>query len=71
MQIDWISLGIGGLIGAFFSWIITKIYYEKAKEDSNAQAQNVKKNHEEIIQNFNEIKENSIIIEEIGTKNRL
>ena len=44
MKIDWISLFIGGFIGAFFSWIITKFYYEKTKEDNNinAEKQNIK-----------------------------
>ena len=64
MKIDWISLFIGGIIGAFFSWIITKIYYEKAKNDSNMSAEkkniNDEKKHQEIIEKLNDIKDNSL-----------
>lgn len=64
MKIDWLSLIIGGIIGAFFSWIITKIYYEKAKKDNNMNAKkknmNDEKNHKEIIEKLNDIKDNSI-----------
>ena len=65
MNIDWISLLIGGIIGAFFSWIITKIYYEKAKKDSNRNAEkkniNDEKKHREIIEKLNDIKDNSLL----------
>ncbi len=64
VKIDWLSLIIGGIIGAFFSWIITKIYYEKAKKDNNMNAKkknmNDEKNHKEIIEKLNDIKDNSI-----------
>ena len=30
-----ILLIIGAVIGAFFSWLPTKIYYEKGKKDSD------------------------------------
>ena len=59
MNIDWISILIGGIIGAFFSWVITKIYYEKAKKDSNRNAEkkniNDAKKHREIIEKLNDI----------------
>ena len=65
MNIDWISLLIGGIIGAFFSWVITKIYYEKAKKDSNRNAEkkeyNDEKKHQEIIEKLNDIKDNSLL----------
>ena len=65
MNIDWISLLIGGIIGAFFSWVITKIYYEKAKKDSNRNAEkkniNDEKKHREIIEKLNDIKDNSLL----------
>ncbi len=63
MNIDWISLLIGGILGAFFSWVITKIYYEKAKKDNNRNAEkkdiNDEKNHREIIEKLNDIKDNT------------
>ena len=77
MKIDWLSLFLGGIIGAFFSWIITKIYYEKAKKDSNinAEKKDIKdeKNHKEIIEKLNDIKDNSIgfeIVDEWEEKNK-
>ena len=72
MKIDWISLFIGGIIGAFFSWIITKIYYEKAKRDNNMNAEkkdiNDEKKHQEIMGKLNDITDNSLryeVIEEL------
>ena len=65
------------IIGAFFSWIITKFYYEKSKKDSNisAEKKNIsdEKKHQEIIEKLNDIKDNSIgfeVIEELKDKNQ-
>ena len=69
MKIDWISLFIGGIIGAFFSWVIAKIYYEKAKRDNNMNAEkkdiNDEKKHQEIMGKLNDIKDNSLRYEVI------
>ena len=57
MKIDWLSL----IIGAVSSWLITKIYYEKAKTDSdmNAKKKNIndEKKHQEIIEKLEEWEE--------------
>ena len=63
-NIDWVSLLLGGIIGAFFSWLFTYIYYRKSKTENNLQTleKNLidKKNHDELMEGINYIRENSL-----------
>ena len=42
MPRDIIFLILGLVIGAFFSWLFTKIYYEKAKRDNDKSIEGLK-----------------------------
>jgi len=44
-----IFLIIGAAIGAFFSWLFAKIYYEKVKKDSNKLIEKLNEYNEKIL----------------------